>query len=297
LLRENPALIRARSTRAHGATLLHYIGGNNGGESYRQKCSRNAPEIAKILIDAGAEVDATAAVYGGTTTLGSVATGIHPFLAGVAEKLMEMLLDAGAKMDAAPGATPGDMVHACLANGRPWAADLLARRGARLDLEGAAGVGRLDLVRSFFNEDGSLKPNATKEQMKDGFTWACEFGQASVVEFLLDSGMEIDARLRHHGQTGLHWAAGGGHVETVGVLLNRKAPVNAKDETWQNTPLGWALFGWRNPPWGGAQGNYFEVVARLVTSGATVEPEWLANETIRADPRMLSALLGEVRTE
>jgi ankyrin repeat protein len=154
-------------------------------------------------------------------------------------------------------------------------------------LEAAAGVGRLDLVRS-------LTPNATKEQMKDGFTWACEFGKAAVVEFLLDRGMEIDPRLRHHGQTGLHWAAGGGHVETVGVLLNRKAPVNARDETWQSTPLGWALFGWRNPPWGGAQRNYYEVVALLVKFGAIVEPEWLASEAIRADPRMLSALLGEV---
>ena len=237
-----------------------------------------------MLIEAGAEVDATAGMYGGTTTLGSVATDIHPFLAGVAEKLMEMPLNAGAGMEAAPDANRWDMVHACLANGRPWAAELLARRGARLDL-----------VRSFFNEDGGLKPNATKEQMKDGFTWACEFGKAGVVEFLLDRGMEIDTRLRHHGQTGLHWAAGGGHVETVRVLLHRNAPVNAKDETWQNTPLGWAFFGWRNPPWGGAHGNYYEVVARLVRSGATVEPEWPANETIRADARMLSALLGDGR--
>ena len=40
-----------------------------------------------MLIEAGAEVDATAGMYGGTTALGSVATDIHPFLAGVAEKL------------------------------------------------------------------------------------------------------------------------------------------------------------------------------------------------------------------
>ena len=36
LLRENPMLVRARSTRAHGATLLHYTSAN-GVEGYRQK--------------------------------------------------------------------------------------------------------------------------------------------------------------------------------------------------------------------------------------------------------------------
>ena len=37
-----------------------------------------------------------------------------------------------------------------LANGRMEAAELLAARCAPLDLEGASGVGRLDLVQSFF---------------------------------------------------------------------------------------------------------------------------------------------------
>jgi hypothetical protein len=50
------------------------------------------------------------------------------------------------------------------------------------------------VVKSFFNEDGSLKRNATKAQMKDGFTWACEFGRTSGVDFLLQMGMEIDAK-------------------------------------------------------------------------------------------------------
>jgi hypothetical protein len=34
----------------------------------------------------------------------------------------------------------------------------------RLDLEGAAGVGRLDVVKSFFNDDGSLKPPAGRRE-------------------------------------------------------------------------------------------------------------------------------------
>ena len=91
--------------------------------------------------------------------MGLVDTSIHPMLAGVQDPLVETLLEAGAGIND-PGA-----VNSCLAHGRPQAAESLVLRGAPLDLEGAAGVGRLDVVKSFFNEDGSLKGNATKSSV------------------------------------------------------------------------------------------------------------------------------------
>src|SRR5262249_18594451 len=133
-------------------------------------------------------------------------------------------------------------------------------RGAQLDLEGAAGVGRLDVVKSFFNEDGSLKPSATDQQLKDGFTWACEFGRTSVVEFLLDNGVgrvRLDARLKHDGQTGLHWAAYGGHADIVRLLLEHGAPVGARDQNYDGTPLDWALYAWRGGPDGEANSSSY----------------------------------------
>ena len=57
LLRTRPELIRARSTREHHATLLHYVGAN-AVESYRQKTPKNAVQIAKVLLKARAVVDA-----------------------------------------------------------------------------------------------------------------------------------------------------------------------------------------------------------------------------------------------
>jgi len=224
-------------------------------------------------------------MYGGSTALGLVATSIHPLRAGVQNALIDILIDYGAAFD---GAT----VNACLANGRGQAAEHLARRGAPLDLEGAAGVGRLDLVRTFFKEDGVLAPNATKVQMKDGFTWACEYGRTGVVDFLLDKGMDVAATVRNHGQTGLHWAACNAHVETAKLLLHRKAPVDAKDETWGGTPLDWTLHGWRDAPTGTARDGYYDVVALLVAAGAAVNPEWLGAENVRSDPRMIAALGG-----
>ena len=61
LLRAQPALVRARSTREHNATLLHYVAAN-GVENYRQKTPPNIVSIAAMLMDAGAEVDAEASM-------------------------------------------------------------------------------------------------------------------------------------------------------------------------------------------------------------------------------------------
>ncbi len=102
LLREYPQLVRACSTRLHRATLLHYLGAN-GFENYRQKSPENAAEIAKILLNAGAEVNAVAAIYGKSTTLELVATSIHPKKAGIQIALLETLLGSGAAIDRISG--------------------------------------------------------------------------------------------------------------------------------------------------------------------------------------------------
>jgi hypothetical protein len=272
---------------------LLYVGAN-GVEDYRQRSPKNAVEIAEVLLKAGADVNAMGEMYGGSTTLGLVATSVHPLRTGVQQALIDLLLAHGASFESAvaPDYTTGSIVNACLANGRGRAAAQLAERGARLDLEGAAGVGRLDLVKSFFKEDGGLKTTATKEQMKSGFNWACEYGWTSVVDLLLQRG--IDVGERHRGATGLHWAALGAHVESVKLLLERGAPVDVEDETWNGTPLGWALHGWLNPSPEIVSDGYYEVVALLVAAGSTVKPEVLASDKVRADPRMLAALGAKI---
>jgi ankyrin repeat protein len=297
LLKHHPDLIRARSTRRHHSTLLHYVGAN-GVEGFRQRTPHNAVQIAEILLNAGADVDAAADMYGGgCTTLGLVATSIHPKVAGVLHALIDVLLAHGARIDARVSGRGHALVNSCLANGRDDAAEFLASRGAPLDLEGAAGVGRLDIVKSFFNPDGSLKETATMAQMKDGFTWACEYGRTQVVEYLLDHGIDVGELLpRPHGQTGLHWAAYGGHRDTVKALLERRAPVDVKDQRFGGTPLGWALHGW-NERKGDAAANdaYYDVVVLIVAAGAPVEPVWLSDENARANPRMFAALSRKAR--
>jgi hypothetical protein len=267
LLRKNPELIRARSTRTHRATLLHYVSAN-GVENYRQKTPKNAVEVAKILLRAGAEVDATADMYGGgATTLALVATSVHPERAGVQEALMELLLAHGAVTDT-PGVAGNNhrAVVGCLANGRGRAAEFLAGRGARLDLEGAAGVGRLDVVQSFFNEDGSLNANETKENMDSGFVWACLFGRTNIVKFLLEKGVNLHAG-ENIGQTGLHNAVIGGHLDVVKLLLERKAPLEAKN-VFGGTALGQATWCVMN---GDHSIDYAPIIETLLVAGAKVE--------------------------
>src|SRR5688572_5673103 len=62
MLAEYPDLVRSRSSRRHRATLLHYVAAN-GVEGYRQRTPVNAVEIAKTLLESGAEVDALADMY------------------------------------------------------------------------------------------------------------------------------------------------------------------------------------------------------------------------------------------
>lgn len=277
LLRRAPDLIRARSTRDHRATLLHYVAAN-GVENYRQRTPANAVAIATILLDAGAEVDAEADMYGGgATTLGLVATSVHPQRAGVQEPLMDLLLHRGARLD-------DRIVNACLANGQPDAARYLADRGARLDFAAAAGIGRVEVVRALVN-------GAPPSQLHGAFALACGYGHAPVVAQLLDAGVDPDVRLQGFGRghTGLHVAAFGAHVDVVRLLLRRGASVDLADETWGTPPLAWVLHAWSEEPTAQAE-RYYEVVVMLVAAGAAVRPDLLGDERIRADPRMLAAL-------
>lgn len=300
LLRDRPDLIVQRSTRAHRATLLHYVSAN-GVEDFRQKTPANIEEIAKVLLDSGADVNAEADAYGGRwATLGLAATSCHPEAAGVQPALLDLLLRRGAILDASGTSS---IVNACLHNGRGEAAEFLACRGALLDLEGAAGVGRLDIVTSFVDEyTGELRGGATPQQMHDGFGWACGFGRNQVVEYLLDHGVGLNTRLAG-GETGLHWAAWEGLADTVALLLDQKAAVDVTDSTHGGTPLDWAVYGWASRLAGQRERRtYHETVARLVRAGSPVREEWLADGVDRvhaagkvlSDPRMAMALRGDL---
>lgn len=99
LLADDPSLIHRRSSFGHHSTLLHYVG-SNGVETYRQRVPMNLAEITRLLVEAGADVNAMANMYGGdSTTLDLLVTSDHPAKAGVVGDVRNVLEAAGAKRD------------------------------------------------------------------------------------------------------------------------------------------------------------------------------------------------------
>ncbi|MDB4920056.1 ankyrin repeat domain-containing protein [Mucilaginibacter sp.] len=267
LLEQNPELITARSVRNHHSTLLNYVGAN-GFEGYRQKTPKNAMEIAEILLAAGAEVDAWGDMYRGASTLGLVATSVHPVITGVQKELMDLLIRHGADPNhaVAPDYTDGNLILACLHNGRGEPVKYLAGKGAEVDLEGAGGVGDLEKVKSYFS--GGRLTDQKMEPKRDGcLMWACEYGHLPIVHYLLGTGMNVNTSW--NGTTPLHSAAFGGQTAIVRLLLEKGAAMealNAYDGTVLGTTI-WAFYNNRKPA-------HPEIMETLIAAGAQVKDDW-----------------------
>ena len=217
MVRANPELTRARSMRRHHATLLHYIGAN-GVEGERQKTPPNAVEVAKILLDAGAEVDALADMYDNKcTTMSMLVSSCHPAKAGLQVALAETLLDYGAALDG-PGSNWQSAVMTALAFGYFDTAEALARRGPPLDnLAAAAGLGRLD-------DAARLLPTADSRTRHIAFALAAQHGHAAIVRLFLDAGEDpnrFNPDGHHSHSTPLHQAVWANHMEVVRLLVER----------------------------------------------------------------------------
>jgi ankyrin repeat protein len=150
----------------------------------------------------------------------------------------------------------GTLYHTVEHHGQREVAQMLHERGVRADLPIAAGLGRLDLVESFFH-DGELRPGADEiwrrtarggtdatrdEILGDALLAASVNGWREVVSRLLDLGAPID-ELRPWGSfvvTPLHGAAWAGWPEAVLCLLQRGANPTVREPTYGGTPRVWA---------------------------------------------------------
>jgi ankyrin repeat protein len=240
MLEKTPELVKARSTRRHHATLLHYIAAN-GVEGSRQKTPPNAVEIATLLLDAGADPDALADMYDAKcTTMSMLVSSSPPHEAGLQGPLAETLLDHGAELEG-PGSAWQSALLTALVFGYPDTARTLVARGARIDLIAAAGLGKLDEV-------ARLLPEADDRSRHGALALAAQLGQVDAVRLLLDAG-ENPNRYNpdgfHSHATPLHQAVWATDPGVVRLLVERGARLDIKDKIYEGTPLDWAVYGER----------------------------------------------------
>lgn len=255
LVAADPSLATARSTKSH-PTLLQAV-------VLDGKDKPNNVEMVQELIDAGAELNEPL-----------VATASMDNRAAA-----ELLIDHGAAIDGTGGWSP--LEEALYWNNRNVVA-LLLDRGAKVqNLRTAAGLGRTDLIESYFNADGSLKPEAGRinwpwgdldaiassnhpakgkqllmdrvnewSQDRQGiinnaFVYACMHGHIEAAKLLLEKGAEINVVPGgfDYAGTGLHYAALNGHRAMVEFLLAHGADRNVHDTKVGSTAAGWADYG------------------------------------------------------
>ncbi len=244
LLGDNPGLVEARSSRVapfdpphHEAALLHYVAAN-GVEGYRQHTPANALEIATILLDAGADPNALASMYGGRcSALSLLVSSAHPAKAGVQVALTELLIDRGASLEPLGEGNWTSPLLTALVFGYADTAEAMARRGASIrSLAEAAGLGRIEEARARLD-------SASPGDRHRALAIAAQLGRSAIVEMLLDAGEDpnrFNPAGFHAHSTPLHQAALAGHVETVRVLVERGARIDIADKIWHGTPRGWA---------------------------------------------------------
>ncbi len=195
----------------------------------------NIVDITRLLVDALRKADVDNYQYIVNSTLGLVTTGRIPKESGVQIPLMDLLIDeAGAQ-------TKGSVLGPIGQHNFEAASHLLAR-GSDYDLATAAGFGRMDDVKR-------LLEHSTDSQRYVALVVASFFGNSPIIAMLIDAGVEVNGRGTakdfagfHSHASALHQAVYSGSLESVKLLVNAGASLQATDSAYHGTPLGWAIY-------------------------------------------------------
>ncbi|HLE51571.1 MAG TPA: ankyrin repeat domain-containing protein [Anaerolineales bacterium] len=179
--------------------------------------------------------------------------------AGDAQKVAELLDQDPALVNAK---TESGLPAVLLATyyGHPAIAELIAGRGAQLDIFAASAIGDLERAAALLEDD----PGLANAFAGDGFQplgLAAFFGQLPLVELLLAKGAEVNSASDNaQGVMPLHSAVAHRHLEIARRLVAAGADVNAKQAD-DFTPLHEA-----------AQNGQLEMAELLLEAGAQVNP-------------------------
>ena len=213
--------------------------------------------------------------------------------AGSPADLVDLLLARGAD-PAAPGPDGRSPYALAVSQGRTDLAELLRSYGAVQDasatdeLLSACMNGDLSTARDRLERDPGLLGSLTDVQQAGALAHASLTGNAAAVSVMLELGFAVNAP-GELGATALHTAAYAGSVDVAELLLSRGADLEATDENWSSTPLGWALVGSGERPDGNAAADWVRTVNLLVRAGASTADITLAPD----DPKPPSAAVAD----
>ena len=256
LLDAHPELVRARTNLAPpfhyftGATLLHHLAWN---PSRKEPVPPNVVEIARLLLDRGADPDALTLGRSIGTTLGLIVTSRMASEANVSGPLIDLLRERGATLDLGtskaviPDWGDRNVLDVSLSNYATRAAEKLIELGIKPDICNAAALGRLDLVRRFFDREGRLnslpRRNGAVMSARDAIGLALLFAYVNhrpdVVDFLLEKDGNWNMIGVNNG-TAMHRAAWSGDLPMVQRLVAKGADFMNRENPFNSTPLSWA---------------------------------------------------------
>lgn len=233
LITEHPFLVKERvKTTDEGyfkdPYLIWFVADN---PIRNDKLPPNIADVTRLLIDAVKREAPDTYKHQIDYALGLVATGRIPRECGVQIALMDLLIDAGAK----PGGGIGALAH-----GNIEAAQHLINRGGKLTLAAAVCLERIDDV-------GHLGAVASSIEKLIAITAAAFYGKADMIRLLLKLGAEPNGYPEsnsgfHSHATPLHQAVQSGSLDTVRLLFEAGARLDATDKIYNGTPLDWARY-------------------------------------------------------
>jgi len=182
---------------------------------------KNLPEIARMLIAAGADIEQV-------TTWGSTPLEWAAVMGSAA--VADILLEHGASG-----------MNLVIAAGLGRLSDVHRFCEQHESVDGLGIPKRANDV----NDAKGWPPDTAHmkgDVLGEAFQLACRNGHVEVADYLLGRGAEVDAK-GYFGGTGLHWAAINGHRQTVEFLLDRGADLTLKDHGFKSTPASWAVEG------------------------------------------------------
>ncbi|KAH8728164.1 ankyrin repeat domain-containing protein [Phaeosphaeriaceae sp. PMI808] len=181
-------------------------------------------EMAKLLLDKGADVDAQGGGYG--NALQAASSKGH-------EQIVKLLLDKGADVNAQSG-YHGNALQAASFRGHEQIVKLLLDKGADVNAQGghygkalqaASSKGHEQIVKLLLDKGADV--NAQSGYHGNALQAASSEGHEQIAKLLLDKGADVNAQGGLYGNA-IQAASYEGHEQIVKLLLDKGADVNAQ---------------------------------------------------------------------